>query len=238
MNCIIADDEPLARKGLENYVNELPQLNLVALCTSAMEVMNTLAEKKVDLMFLDIQMPKMSGISLLKSLPNPPLTIITTAYQNYALEGYELSVTDYLVKPYSFDRFVTAVNKASQLFELQQQKNQGSSVDEKPFFFVKCDKSYEKIFFNDILYIEALQNYILINTAARKYIVYLTLKSIEEQLPPKMFLKINRSYIVNLHKVSSIDGNEVIVNSVPLQIGRSFKESVMQVLLNAHLIKR
>jgi DNA-binding LytR/AlgR family response regulator len=237
MNCIIADDEPLARKRLENFLNEIPFLSLHASCSNASEVMYALAEKKTDLLFLDIQMPKINGISLLKSLPQPPLTIITTAYQDYAIESYELAVTDYLLKPFSFERFTLAVNKAKQQHDLLHQKA-NTTDPENTYFFVKHNKVYEKIFFNDIIYIEGLQNYVLIHTTERKYTVYLTLKSMEEKLPADKFLKINRSYIVNKHKITGIDGEEIILGDSYLQIGRSFKETVMSKLLGLHLIKR
>lgn len=237
MNCIIADDEPLARKRLENFLNEIPYLSLSASCSNSAEVLQALTEKKVDLLFMDIQMPKMSGINLLKTLPQTPLTIITTAYQDYALESYELGVTDYLLKPFSFERFTLAVNKAKQQYDLMNQRTTKAD-SENAYFFVKHNKVYEKIFFNDIFYIEGLQNYALIHTAMKKYTVYLTLKSIEEKIPEDQFLKINRSYIVNKHRITSIDGEEIILNDIYLQIGRSFKESVMEKLLSPHLIRR
>jgi DNA-binding LytR/AlgR family response regulator len=141
MNCVIADDEPLARKRLENFLNEIPFLKLTALCSNALEVMNTLTESKIDLLFLDIQMPKMTGISLLKTIPNPPLTIMTTAYQNYALEGYELSVIDYLLKPFSFERFALAVNKAKKQYDLITSQNESTNI-ENTFFFFKPHQNF------------------------------------------------------------------------------------------------
>lgn len=237
MNCIIADDEPLARKRLENFLNEITFLKLAASCSNALEVLNFLTESKIDLLFLDIHMPKMTGINLLKTIAKPPLTIITTAHQNYALEGYELSVTDYLLKPFSFERFTLAVNKAKQQHDLLNPEKELKST-ENNFFFVKHNKVFEKIFFNDILYIEGLQNYVLIHTAERKYTVYLTLKSIEEKIPVQEFLKINRSYIVNQNKITSINGDEINITGISLQIGGSYKESVLDALLNRHLVKR
>lgn len=234
MNCIIADDEPLARKRLENFIKEIPFISVSHSCTNALEVLEVLSKEKIDLIFLDIQMPKMSGMNLLKTIPHPPLTIITSAHQDYAIESYELSVIDYLLKPFSFERFILAVNKAKHQFDLVNTATKPIST----FFFVKIDKSYEKIFFNDILYVEALQNYLVIHTAYRKYIVYLTLKSIEEQIPPHLFLKINRSYIVNIDKITSLDGNEIFIGQIHLQIGRSFKEDVMKQLLSKRLIRR
>lgn len=236
MKCLIADDEPLARSGLERFVNDTPFLSLVAICGNGTEVMKTLQDQKIELMFLDIHMPKLSGINLLKSLSNPPLTIITTAYQNYALEGYELSVTDYLVKPFSFERFLAAANKAKRQFDLVQKAN--TSNTDKAFFFVKSEKNYVKIFFDDILHVSALQNYSIIYTVEQKFVVYLTLKSIENELPSGTFIKVNRSEIVNTKKITGLNSNEVLINEIPVAIGRSYREQVMNSLLNQHLLKR
>ncbi|MBL7931691.1 MAG: response regulator transcription factor [Bacteroidia bacterium] len=236
MKCLIADDEPLARAGLERFVKDTPFLSLVSSCSNGTEVIKALQEQKIDLMFLDIHMPKLSGINLLKSLSKPPLTIITTAYQNYALEGYELSVTDYLVKPFSFERFLTAANKAKSQFDLIEKAN-GTAAD-RTFFFVKSEKNYVKIFFDDILHVSALQNYSVIYTVDQKFVVYLTLKSIENELPPGTFIKVNRSEIVNTKKITGLNSNEVLINEMAVTIGRSYREQVMNSLLNHHLLKR
>jgi len=237
MNCIIADDEPLARKRLENFLNEIPFLSLKASCANAMEVMLVLHQNEIDLLFLDIQMPKMTGITLLKTIAKPPLTIITTAFPNHALEGYELDVTDYLLKPFSFERFVIAVNKGKKIYDLSHESN-AKIKSEEEFFFVKHNKVFEKISFTDILYIEGLQNYVLIHTADRKYTVYLSLKSMEDKIPASLFLKISRSYIVNLAKITRMDSTEIILNTTHLPIGRSYKDKVMSIILNPYLIRR
>lgn len=167
MQCILADDEPLARKGIENFIREIPFLELADSCCSAMQVMDVLSTKKPDLLFLDIQMPKMTGLDFLKSLPQPPITIITTAYPNYAVESYELAVIDYLLKPIPFERFVKAVNKAREYFELQNnvQANKEQAHD---YCFIKCDKTYEKIDYADILFVEAFVNYVVIHLKGKK----------------------------------------------------------------------
>lgn len=237
MNCVIADDEPLARIGLERFVNDTPFLSLVAMCTNGSEVIEVLREKKPDLLFLDIEMPKLSGINLLKTLKNPPLTIITTAYQDYALQGYELSVLDYLVKPFSFERFLSAANKAKSQYDLLQVGLKEKKT-KKNFVFVKSEKNYVKLFFDDILYVSAMQNYCIIYTNEQKFIVYLTLKSLERELQPDLFLKTNRSSIVNLDKISGVNSNEVLVQGIPVSISRSCRDQVMATLLGKHLIKR
>lgn len=237
MKCLIADDEPVARAGLERFVNDTPYLSLQAICSNGVEVLDALQNQKIDLMFLDIHMPKLSGINLLKSLSQPPLTIITTAYQNYAIEGYELAVTDYLIKPFSFERFLAAASKAKRQFELLHNER-ASASEPKTFFFVKADKNYVKIQFKDILWVSALQNYSVIYTTEQKHIVYLPLKSIENELPNNEFLKVNRSAIVNVEKITGLNAAEVLLQGSPIAIGRSFRDHVMDVLLNKHLLKR
>jgi DNA-binding LytR/AlgR family response regulator len=177
MNCILVDDEPVARKLLEEYIEEIDFLQLVGKAENPVKAAALLNTTAVDLMFLDINMPKISGIDFLKTSTALPLTILTTAYTDYAIEGFELSVLDYLVKPFSFDRFFKACNKAKEFFELQN-KNVGAAID---YFFVKCNGRIEKIFYNEVVYIEAMANYIILYTEDRKLITYLTLKGIAEQ---------------------------------------------------------
>lgn len=237
MKCLLADDEPLARKGMENFIQEIPFLELKNSCSNAFEVMDSLANHKIDLVFLDIQMPKMSGTSLLKIMPSMPLTIITTAHPDYAVESFELEVIDYLLKPIPFERFVKAVHKAKELFELRQQGVQQKKL-QGDFCFIKCNKSYEKIFYNDILFIEGLQNYVVIYLKGKKYISYLTLKGVEDQLPPSQFVKVNKSTIVNLQKIRSIEGNEILLDENHIAIGRAYKDEVLDRIINQHLLKR
>src|SRR5829696_9108918 len=167
MKCIIADDEQLARKGIENFVNKIPFLELVSLCNNALQVQEQLQKQKIDLLFLDIQMPGMTGIELLKKNKNLPITIITTAFPNYALESFELEVMDYLVKPIPFERFVKAVNKAREYYEIKK-SSLSTRNDEVEYFFIKTNKQYEKIFLSEIIMVEAMQNYVLIHTDKKR----------------------------------------------------------------------
>lgn len=235
MNCIIIDDEPLAQKGLESFVQEIPYLNLVATCDNVRMALDELSKQRVDLLFLDIKMPKITGIEFLKSMKNPPLTIITSAYTNYALESYEFNVIDYLVKPIPFERFLKAVDKAQEYLKLKM--GQGHATQED-YCFIRCDKRYEKIFFDDIIYIEALQNYIVIFAKDRKLISYLTMKNMEEYLPADRFIKVNKSFIVPIAKVDNISGNMIQIGAHSFTIGRPFREQVMERLLGNKLIKR
>jgi DNA-binding LytR/AlgR family response regulator len=225
---LIVEDEPLAREGLQMYVREIEFLEVKAVCEDALSANKMLSEYTVDLMFLDIQMPKLTGIDFLKSIKNPPMVIMTTAYPNFALQGYELDVVDYLVKPYPFDRFLKAVNKARDFFELKHKPSENQKED---FFFVKCDYRYEKIHFNDVLYVEGMENYVVIYTATQKYVTLLRMKNIEETLSTGDFLRIHKSYIVSTRAVTSIDGNEVIVGGKRLPLSREKKAEILEKLV-------
>lgn len=214
---ILVEDEPLAREGLKSYIREIEFLDLVALCENALEANDALASENPDLMFLDIQMPKITGLDFLKSLKNPPMVIFTTAYPNYALQGFELDVVDYLVKPYPFDRFLKAVNKARELFEL---KNLSviNVFTPKDHFYIKVDNILKRVDFGDIVYIEGMENYVAIHTVNGRLITLMTMKSMEENLPKKDFLRVHKTYIISRAKVQAIIGNEIDmgISKVPL----------------------
>ena len=237
INCIVADDEPLARKGIENFVKEIPFLTMVASCSNPLSVMELLSKQKIDLIFLDVQMPKMTGIEFLRTVKNPPLTIITTAFPNYALEGFELDVIDYLIKPISFERFIKAVNKAKEYFDVKEQSTT-SVKDEIDYFFIKCEKQFEKVFLNEILFVEALQNYVMVHTEKKRLITYVTLKTVEDYLPQSEFIKVSKSFIVPIQKIESISGNEIKIGSHSIPIGRTMKEEVLNTLFKNKLLKR
>lgn len=223
---IIVEDEPLAREGLLSYSKEVDFLSVRKVCEDALEANQALAEGNVDLMFLDIQMPKITGIDFLRSLKHPPMVIMTTAYPNFALQGYELDVLDYLVKPFPFDRFLKAVNKARDFFELRTRGAETGPKDD--YFFVKCDYRYEKIQFRDILYVEGMENYVVIYTAAQKFVTLLRMKTVEETLPASDFIRIHKSFIVSVRAISSIDGNEMIVAGKRLPISREKKSEILE----------
>lgn len=226
---IIVEDEPLAREGLFSYVKEVDFLEIKKVCEDALEANRILGSESIDLMFLDIQMPKITGIDFLKSLKNPPMVIMTTAYPNFALQGYELDVLDYLVKPFPFDRFLKAANKARDYFDLKNSGQAGQDSQAKEdYFFVKCDYRYEKIHFNDVLYVEGMENYVVIHTLSQKYVTLLRMKNIEEILPASAFMRTHKSYIASIKKISSIDGNEIIINGKRLPISREKKTEIME----------
>lgn len=235
LNCLIIDDEPLARKGISEYVREIDFLHSVGEVGSAAEAANVMARQSVDLLLLDIQMPRLNGIDFLKTLPKPPMAIITTAYSEYALEGYSLDVIDYLVKPIPFDRFLKAVQKAH---EFHQLKFKEATFVSPEFFFVKSNGKFERVSFNDILFIESMQNYVLIHLPGQKLIVYMTLAGIEQQLPPTRFLKVHKSFIVSIEQVNSIENNEIIIKQARIPVSRALKDDVMRRILGDNLLSR
>ncbi|QEH39918.1 LytTR family DNA-binding domain-containing protein [Chitinophaga sp. XS-30] len=229
IRCIIVDDEPLARDGMELLVKGTGFLQLVASCSNAMEANAVLAAEKVQLMFLDIQMPRMRGIDLLRSLPIKPLVIITTAYPDFALEGFELNVLDYLVKPITPERFLQSVNRALTL--LQQQRSESDHL------FIKTGSGFEKIAYADILFIEGAQNYLTIHTAQGKHMTLATFRAAEEQLPPGKFLRVHKSYIVAVDKIQSLSGNELSCGGHKVPVSKNYREALM-LLIDQRLIRK
>jgi DNA-binding LytR/AlgR family response regulator len=248
INALIVDDEPIARAGMEEYAADVSFLNIVGTCDSAVKAYEWVASGKVDLLFLDIQMPRLTGLDFLKTLKNPPMVILTTAYPQYALESFALDVLDYLVKPIPFDRFLKAVNKAKELFDLKQnhvsmpqnaQNTEGVlPTIENDYFFIKTDSKYERIAFADVLFIEALQNYVVIHTTTGRHTVYLTLKSVESYLPQAQFLKVQKSFIVALGRIEGIEGADILIGKHRIPISRQDRDSVMDVILKDKLLKR
>lgn len=236
INCIIIDDEPLARKGLKEYIQETNFLSLQGEFDSPLKAADLITSGTAQLLFLDIEMPRISGLDFFKTLMHPPPVIFTTAYPQYALEGFEVNALDYLVKPFSFDRFYKAAMKAKEFYEVResnQQEEKGSD-----FFFIKADQKLVKIFYDDILYAEALQNYVVIHTAARKYMTYLTFKSVEDYLSSDKFLKVHKSYIVAASKIDSIEAGDIRIGQIHIPISRNQKEEVMEKLLKNRFLKR
>jgi DNA-binding LytR/AlgR family response regulator len=234
LRTLVVEDEPLAREGLLAYIRDIEFLELVGVCENALEANKQLHALRPDLMFLDIHMPKLSGIDFLKSLSQPPMVIMTTAYPNFALQGYELNVMDYLVKPYPFDRFLKAVNKALDYHMLKQSPRHSPETIEEPgaqYVFVKADNKWEKILFEDVHYVEGMENYVAFHTASGRVITLLTMKRVEELLPPKEFIRIHKSYLVALSKIRSVEGNEVLVGTRKLPISRQKRAEVMEALL-------
>lgn len=227
---LIVDDEPLALDILETYIGQVPDMELVGKCHNAIDANSILQKEKVDLLLLDIQMPQLSGIDFIRTVQNPPLLIFTTAYPEFAVQGFELNAVDYLLKPISFDRFLKAINKVSE--KLQDPSFLVESNAD--FIFVKSDKKLVKLFFNDILYIEGLKDYVIIHTDAGRIITLQTMKSLEEKLPNPVFLRCHRSFIVNINRLHAIAGQAIeIMEKGQLKfipIGKNYSESVEQLI--------
>jgi len=236
INCIVIDDEPLARKGLKEYITDVDFLNLTGEFDNPVKAAEIISRGEVQLLFLDIQMPKITGLDFFKTLQHPPPVIFTTAYPQYALEGFEVNALDYLVKPVSFDRFFKAVLKAKDYYEVRESNKSEAAATE--YFFIKADNKLVKIFFDELLYVEALQNYVIINTPAKKYMTYLTFKSVEEYLPADQFIKVHKSYIVAASKIDSIEGSDIRIGQQHIPISRNQKEEVMEKLLKNRFLKR
>ncbi|HSF90472.1 MAG TPA: LytTR family DNA-binding domain-containing protein [Saprospiraceae bacterium] len=237
MNTLIIDDEPLALDVLETYISQMPDLHLVGRCSNALEASEMLRNNQIDLIFLDIQMPQLSGVDFIKTLTNPPLFIFTTAYSNYALEGFELNAIDYLLKPISLDRFMKAVNKASEQFELRKREETteaGAPGEGVEFFFVKADKKLVKIKYDEILYIEGLKDYVIIRLEQGRVVTLQTMKSLEDKLPLSKFKRIHRSYIVSIDKIHAVDGTSVDVfekgQIKQLPIGKNYRDEILEIV--------
>ncbi|HEY8972383.1 MAG TPA: LytTR family DNA-binding domain-containing protein [Puia sp.] len=233
MNCAIIDDEPLAREGIARYVKEVDFLQLIHTCENPVELMQLLDQQRVDLLFLDIHTPKMNGIDFLKIVQKPPIVIITTAFPSYALEGFQLNVLDYLVKPITLDRFLKSVNKARDYYHLLQRAE--GNAEAADYFFIKCGSKFEKIHFADILYIEGMQNYVTIYTRKGKYVTLLYLKNLEENLDSQAFIRVHKSYIVSIDKIEGIEGNEIFIQSHRIPISRNYREQVIERVVSKKL---
>jgi len=229
IKALIIDDEPLAREVIKEYSRKLPTLTIAGECGDAICAHQLLQNTPIDLLFLDINMPKLSGIEFLRSFKNPPLVILTTAYSEYALEGFELNVIDYLKKPFSFERFFKAFSKAEEMLLLKQvAKNPIDTDSPISFIFIKSDKKTIKVNIDDICYIEGLGDYIKIYFNDKKIISNLSMKKITELLPNNKFYRIHKSFIVALDKIDSIEGNMIRIKESRLPIGNNFRPDFMQ----------
>ena len=241
IRCLIVDDEPLAIQVIQTYAQHIKNIELIA-TQNVLEAYDLIADNSIDVLFLDIQMPMLTGLDFIKSLENPPLVVIITAYRDFAIESFELDVVDYLLKPVPLPRFLKAINKVTGLLKLRKGENEKTVVPnnektkedaaEQEHLFLRVDKKMVKVFLKDILYIESLKDYIRVKTKTEELIVHYTLTAITEQLPADKFMRIHRSYTVALRKVKAIDGNCVEVAGKLLPIGRNFLQETKDKLLN------
>lgn len=224
IRCAIIEDEPLAQNVLKKYIAGYPLLQLDFVCNDAIEAQALLTENNVQLLFLDINLPRLSGISFLKTLTDPPMIIFTTAYPEFAVEGFELDAVDYLLKPFSFERFLKAVNKA-----LAKQTGVRQSADNRnpdKFIFLKADKKVYKIDFENILYIEATGDYVKVITSDNQYVVNNTLKSLLEELPDTDFIRVHKSYIISRDKIKFVEGNYIKIGNADIPIGAAYRDEI------------
>lgn len=233
IKALIVDDEPLAQNVIKKFAGDIPGLEIVCTCNNAVEASSKLKETHADLMFLDVNMPKLSGLDFLKNLTNPPLVILTTAYSDYAMEGYELNILDYLKKPFSFERFFKAFQKAEEQVALRRSQQ---TENEPEYIFIKANKKAIRVEFKSISHIEGLGDYIKIHLKNEHLVTNLSMKKMEELLPEDEFFRIHKSFIIRLDQIQSVEGNLVDVNGNKLPIGNNFRQS-FQELINRHFIK-
>lgn len=234
IQCLIIDDEPLAINVIKNYLQKIEDIALVNTFNNAIDGLNFLKHHKVDVIFLDIGMPILDGISFIKSLKEPPLIIVTTAYTEYAVETYALDVLDYLVKPIEFPRFMNALNKVYSRFELKQHTSDISHT--RPYLFIKIDKKkMKKVFLDEILVVESQKDYLKINTTNGRFMIHSTLSDFTDLLPPSEFIRIHRSYTISISKIDAMEGNSIEIDGMRYSIGRSYIDEVKTKILNSSI---
>ena len=233
IKCLIVDDEPPAREVLKRYVEEIPTMEMAGECANAIQAITILQQQTIDLIFLDIRMPQLNGTDFLKTLKNPPKIIFTTAYSEYALEGYELDIVDYLMKPIRFDRFLKAVNRSFPILGHKQPADQMPSTDERineSFVYFRADRKMVKVLLNDILYIESMKDYIKVVTTIGTIITKQSISSVETMLPDTLFLRTHRSFIVSIGKIKSFTNELIDIDKAEIPIGKLYRNGVMKYL--------
>jgi DNA-binding LytR/AlgR family response regulator len=220
---MIVEDEPVSQEILKRYIQDFESLELLAVCSNAIDASQKLATLKPHVLFLDITMPRLSGLDFYKSLVNPPHVIFTTAYPEYAVNGFEVNAVDYLVKPFAFDRFVKAINKLQDVLR-------NSSKAEAPFIMLQADKKFHKVNTGEILFLEAMGDYVKVFLPGKTLIVHQTLQRLSDQLPASVFYRVHKSYVISLNKLEYLDGNQVIIKSHTVPIGQTYRSEFMNVL--------
>nr|WP_291119919.1 response regulator transcription factor [Empedobacter sp. UBA7248] len=237
MKCLIIDDEPLARQNIKDMAEQIDFLEIIQTCSTALEATTYVTESTIDLIFLDINMPYLSGLEFLEQIENPPLCIFTTAYSEYALEGFRLQVVDYLLKPIAFNRFYQAVNKAYQTFVLNEKIKHGTIVND-PFLYVRQGDTFTKISWVDILYVESMQNYVKLHFKDKSILIHQTMKVLEESLPMNHFFRIHKSFLVNVTHIEIISGGRIYIGKHELPISRNKKDELLNQVVYKKLISK
>ncbi|MEI9918913.1 MAG: LytTR family DNA-binding domain-containing protein [Bacteroidota bacterium] len=239
MKCVIVDDEPLARELIEGYINHIPELRLLKTCANAIDAFNVMQEKSVDLLFLDIQMPQVTGIELLKSLKSRPRVILTTAYREYAFEAFDLDVVDYMLKPISFDRFLRSIAKVKQLkqpLDVSFDDSENIQSFDDAYIYLRENREMVKVFLRDIIYIESLRDYVRVRTTKQEIITYQKISYLEQKLPQSKFIRVHRSFMVSIEKVVSYTPTSVKVSTIDIPVGRNYKNVAMQALTKNNVL--
>lgn len=237
LKCLIVDDEPIAIEGIINYINRMDFLEVEDSCSSAIEAAEILKKKEIDLMFLDINMPYLSGLEFLESLEKAPMTILTTAYSEYALEGFRLHVVDYLLKPIAFQRFFQAASKAQKMFRSQILLH-NNGEDSKSNMYIRQGDSFDRIAWQDILYVEGMQNYLKLHFKDKTLVIHQTMTSLEEILPKDTFFRIHRSFLLNISYIDSISGGRIFINGKELPISKQRKEDLLNTVVYKNLLSK
>ncbi len=236
LRCLVVDDEPIAREGIVDLAGRVDFLTVAGTCGSAMEAVEFLRMNPVDLMFLDVNMPYLTGLEMLETIEKLPMTILTTAYSEYALEGYRLQVVDYLLKPIAFQRFYQAALKAQQTFHEREALQNSSPESGSPFLYIKQSDGFQKITRQDILFVESMENYVKFILSDRQLIAHQTMTSIEEMLPKDAFFRIHKSFLVNIHHIDMISGGRIFVGKHELPLSRHRREELMRSVVHKNLI--
>lgn len=232
LNCLIIDDEEMAIKVIENHLQEFPDIKVIGTFQNPMAALPVIENETIDLVFLDINMPKVSGLDFLRNIKLKPHVIITTAYREFAVESFELNVVDYLVKPIPFARFLKAIDKVNSLIQLEKGIPSEPQTREQPHIFLKSNKKLVKVYLNEILFIESLKDYIKIATTVGDFMILKSITAIQEELPPEQFMRIHRSFIISIEKIKALEGNTVETANRKIPIGRNYLKDVRKVILN------
>ncbi len=236
MKCLVVDDEPLALDILESYIKKVPDLELVGKCSNALEASEFLKNHKVDLMFLDIQMPEITGLEFMRSLSNPPLVVFSTAYSEFAVEGFELNALDYLLKPVAFDRFNKTIERVREYMSLKKSDEVEAPDLENDHIFIKSNQKQVKLSYDQIFYVEAFADYVKLYTAEKRYITLQTMKNMELKLPKEKFIRVHRSFIVGLKYITSFYSSEVEIGAVKIPVGKNYKDEFLLKLRSKNIL--